>query len=102
MIMSSSCTDKKIITKTITNGHATVTWYHYSYITSGSPYVIELNNNNFNSVIGRDLDTYIKDISISNDTIYIDRRKHSHMNSGIEIILEGYALGYYVQNRFIE
>ncbi len=101
IIVLSSCADKRIIYKSITKGNATVIWYQYSYITSGSPHVIELKNNNFTSVIGRDIDTYIKDISISNDTIYIDRRGF-HKKRGVEVILEGYALGYHIKNRYKE
>lgn len=73
-----SC-DKKLIQKSLIEKDIEVNWYHYSYITSGSPDYIEVVKNDsvvliLESIYG------LQDVDIKNDTIIITHWKFQTPN----------------------
>lgn len=62
--------EHKLVIKKITNNDITIKWYYYSYITDGSPDIIEITKNNITDTILEAI-WEITNVTLTNDTITI-------------------------------
>nr|WP_321406407.1 hypothetical protein [uncultured Carboxylicivirga sp.] len=90
----SSC-NNKLITKKISDENIELKWYHYSYITSSSDDFIEVYRGKLSIIITKLPETYIKDVRITNDTIYVNHLILNEILSS-DVLLSGDVLGYKV------
>jgi hypothetical protein len=66
----SSCLHSRFIRKEIKHENITIQWYYYSYISNGSPDIIEVYDGSVSEIIFKGSDV-VTGISVSNDTIII-------------------------------
>jgi len=90
-----SCSDKKIIKKSINNNEISINWYFYSYISNTSSDFVEVKKKDSITLIFK-AESVIKDIEIKNDTIVISHTKFNGLNSNIQLkdSVFGYSIKY--------
>ena len=93
IILTISCGSDKIYNKQLKNNEINVDWYHYSYISSGSPNYVIVRKGDKEELIFEDLES-IQNIELHNDTITILHLKFYETPKVKKGSVFGYAIKY--------